>query len=93
MALLHRGAVVASTPSMPCEPPVRPLATATARLLWLQSCCAVAEGAAVPLSDAIHDASPRCPPDVCVAVVLGDALRHVSVLGGREGMPRSLGSV
>jgi DNA-binding beta-propeller fold protein YncE len=28
-----------------------------------------------------------------VAVVLGDALRRVSVLGGREGMPRSMGSV
>jgi DNA-binding beta-propeller fold protein YncE len=28
-----------------------------------------------------------------VAAVLGDALRRVSVLGGREGMPRSLGSV
>jgi DNA-binding beta-propeller fold protein YncE len=28
-----------------------------------------------------------------VAVVLGDALRRVSVLGGREGIPRSLGSV
>jgi DNA-binding beta-propeller fold protein YncE len=30
---------------------------------------------------------------VCVGVVLGDALRRVAVLGGREGMPRSLGSV
>jgi hypothetical protein len=51
----------------------------------------------VPLSRrrAVPEAllSPRCPPDVCVAVVLGDALRRVSVLGGREGMPRSLGSV
>jgi DNA-binding beta-propeller fold protein YncE len=28
-----------------------------------------------------------------VAAVLGDALRRVAVLGGREGMPRSLGSV
>jgi DNA-binding beta-propeller fold protein YncE len=28
-----------------------------------------------------------------VGAVLGDALRRVSVLGGREGMPRSLGSV
>jgi DNA-binding beta-propeller fold protein YncE len=28
-----------------------------------------------------------------VAVVLGDALRRVAVLGGREGMPRSMGSV
>jgi DNA-binding beta-propeller fold protein YncE len=31
---------------------------------------------------------------MCVAAVLGDALRRgVAVLGGREGMPRSLGSV
>jgi DNA-binding beta-propeller fold protein YncE len=30
---------------------------------------------------------------VCVSAVLGDALRRVSVLGGREGMPRSLGSM
>jgi DNA-binding beta-propeller fold protein YncE len=30
---------------------------------------------------------------MCVAAVLGDALRRVGVLGGREGMPRSLGSV
>jgi DNA-binding beta-propeller fold protein YncE len=55
--------------------------------------CAVAEGADVPLSHAVPDASSRCPPDVCVGAVLGDALRRVAVLGGREGMPRSLGSV
>jgi hypothetical protein len=30
---------------------------------------------------------------VCVVAVLGDAERRVAVLGGREGMPRSLGSV
>jgi DNA-binding beta-propeller fold protein YncE len=30
---------------------------------------------------------------VCVGAVLGDAQRRVSVVGGREGMPRSLGSV
>jgi DNA-binding beta-propeller fold protein YncE len=30
---------------------------------------------------------------MCVAAVLGDAERRVAVLGGREGMPRSLGSV
>ncbi len=30
---------------------------------------------------------------MCVAVVLGDALHRVSVLGGREGLARSLGSV
>ncbi len=37
--------------------------------------------------------SSHCLPDVCVAAVLGDALRRVAVLGGREGKPRSLGSV
>jgi DNA-binding beta-propeller fold protein YncE len=37
--------------------------------------------------------SSRCSPGVCVAAVLGDAERRVAVLGGREGMPRSLGSV
>jgi DNA-binding beta-propeller fold protein YncE len=48
----------------------------------------------VLLSHAAPDVSPsRCPPDACVAAVLGDALRRVAVLGGREGMPRSLGSV
>jgi sugar lactone lactonase YvrE len=30
---------------------------------------------------------------MCVSAVLGDALRRVAVLGGREGMSRSLGSV
>ena len=71
-----------------------PLCSSTARVLWLRAMCAVAEGADVPLSHAVHDASSsRCPRDVCVAAVLGDTLRRVSVLGGREGMPRSLGSV
>ncbi len=69
-----------------------PLSSDAQRLLWLRSCCAVAEGADVPLSHTVPDAS-RCPPDVCVAAVLGDALGRVSVLGGREGMLRSLGSV
>ncbi len=41
----------------------------------------------------VPDVSLRCPPDVCVGAVLGDALHRVVVLGGREGMPRSLGSV
>jgi hypothetical protein len=73
-----------------------PLASATARLLWLQSLCAVAEGADVPLSHTVRrpsSSSSRCPPDVCVAAVLGDAEHRMAVLGGREGMPRSLGSV
>jgi DNA-binding beta-propeller fold protein YncE len=54
----------------------------------------VAEGADVPLAHtAVGDVSSRCPPEVCVGAVLGDALRRVAVLGGREGMARSLGSV
>ncbi len=73
-----------------------PLASATARLLFLRAVCAVAEGADVPLSHtARHASSSRfpSPPGVCVRAVLGDVLRRVAVLGGREGLPRSLGSV
>jgi hypothetical protein len=69
------------------------LASVTARLLWLRSCCAVVEGADVPLSHTMLDGPSPCPPNVCVAAVLGEALHRVSVLGGREGMDRSLGSV
>ncbi len=48
----------------------------------------------MPLSHTVRRrSSSRCTPDVCVAAVLGDAERRVAVLGGREGMPRSLGSV
>jgi hypothetical protein len=61
--------------------------------LWLRSCCAVAEGADVALSHTAPDTSSHWSPDVCVSAVLGDAQRRVAVLGGREGMPRSLGSV
>jgi hypothetical protein len=50
----------------------------------------VAEGADVPLS---HATLGRCPPALCVAAVLADAEHRVAMLGGREGMPRSLGSV
>ncbi len=46
----------------------------------------------MPLSLAVM-VPGRSPPDVCVAAVLGDALHRISVLGGREGMSRSLGSV
>jgi DNA-binding beta-propeller fold protein YncE len=73
---------------------VWPLSSDGVRLSWLRACCAVAEGADVPLAHtAVGDTSSRCPPEVCVGAVLGDALRRVSVLGGREGMARSLGSV
>jgi hypothetical protein len=57
-----------------------PLSSQGVRLCWLRACCAVAEGAEVPLTHA----------DTCVGAVLGDALHRVSVLGGREGMARSL---
>jgi DNA-binding beta-propeller fold protein YncE len=70
-----------------------PLLSEGVRLPFLRACCAVTEGADVPLPRAAPDGSSCCPPDVCVAVVLGDAERRVAVLGGREGMPRSLGSV
>ncbi len=77
-----------------CPSPVAwPLTSEAARLLWLRSCCAVAEGADVPQSRMLPLASSACSPGACVAAVLGDALRRVAVLGGREGMPRSLGSV
>ncbi len=83
---------------------VWPLLSDTARLLWLRAVCAVAEGAETPLSlplppslphtiDARHAVMTRCPPALCVGAVLGDAEHRVAVLGGREGMPRSLGSV
>jgi DNA-binding beta-propeller fold protein YncE len=75
----------------------RPLMFQAARLLWLRTCCAVAEGADVPLAhsgaDPRRGSTLHCPPAVCVAVVLGDSSRRMVALGGREGMPRSLGSV
>ncbi len=77
-----------------CASPVAwPLTSEAARLLWLRSCCAVAEGADVLQSRMLPRASSYCSPGVCVAAVLGDAEHRVAVLGGREGMPRSLGSV
>jgi hypothetical protein len=62
------------------------------RLDALRALAAIAEGATVrrPVCGL---ASIRVPPADCVAVVLGDALRRLSVLGGREDLPRSLGSV
>ncbi len=44
-----------------------------------------------PTHTVVGDASRA--PGVCVSAALGDGLHRVSVLGGREGMPRSLGSV
>ncbi len=67
-----------------------PLSSEGVRLCWLRALCAVAEGAAVPPAHAVGGGHA---PDACVSAVLGDVERRVSVLGGREGMPRSLGSV
>ncbi len=47
----------------------------------------------MPQSRTMSDVSSCGLPGLCVAAVLGDALRRVAVLGGRDGMPRSLGSV
>jgi DNA-binding beta-propeller fold protein YncE len=69
-----------------------PLSSEGVRLCWLRSICEVAEGADVPLSHADADADTDAA-SACVAAVLGDALARVSVLGGRDGLPRSLGSV
>jgi hypothetical protein len=70
-----------------------PLSSEGVRLCWLRACCAVAEGADAPLPRIVPAAASRCTPDMCVAAVLRDEERRVAVLGGREGMPRSLGSV
>jgi hypothetical protein len=70
------------------SPTAWPLLSEAPRLWWLRACCAVAEGAAVPLR---HSTASQAA--ACVSAVLSDDLRRLSVLGGREGMPRSLGSV
>jgi hypothetical protein len=70
-----------------------PLASATARLLFVRACCAVEDGADVLPPHSVRQAcATRCPAGECVAVVLGDREHRVSALGGHEGMPRSLGS-
>jgi hypothetical protein len=53
-------------------------------LAVLHALCAVAEGANV---------SEPAPDARCVAAVLGDPSRRLATMGGRDGMPRSLGSV
>ena len=58
----------------------------------LRALCAVAEGATVIPVSSIPPAM-RTSGAACVAAVLGDACRRLSILGGRDGMPRSLGSV
>ena len=63
-----------------------PLTSVAARLLWLHACCAIAESAECsPAAATTHSCA--------AAAALHDPYRRVCVLGGREGMPRSLGSV
>jgi hypothetical protein len=79
------------------------LCSATARRWWLTACCAVDEGAQV-VAAAANDAAkaPRVKKAAtsvsiaassCVAAVLGDAERRMTIMGGREGFARALGSV
>jgi DNA-binding beta-propeller fold protein YncE len=58
----------------------------SARLEFLAAVCAVVEGAAVPVHGPLDGSN-------AAAAVLNDAQRRVCALGGRAGMPRSLGSV
>jgi hypothetical protein len=58
-------------------------------LVVLRGFCAVAEGADVLVPSAGFAATSA----ECIAAVLGDALRRLGVMGGRDGLPRSLGSV
>jgi DNA-binding beta-propeller fold protein YncE len=62
------------------------------RFAVLRAFCVVSEGADV-LIPVFPIPSAACAAAKCVAAVLGDAQRRLSVMGGREGMPRSLGSV
>ncbi len=67
----------------------------------LRALCAVAEGAVVlaphPLvstdAAAASAAASAAAAAACVAAVLGDTLQRLSTMGGREGMPRSVGSL
>ncbi len=63
-----------------------PLTNEGARLGLVKALCAVAEGAAVVTGD---DGDASC---CTVAAALHDAQRRFAVLGGRDGMPRSVGS-
>ncbi len=58
----------------------------------LRALCAVAEGASV-CSGVGAGAHSHTAAALCVSAALGDAGRRLSAMGGRAGMPRSLGSV
>lgn len=69
---------------------------AAGRLDALRALCAVAEGATVRRRGA--EPAAASDPDsaaaaACVVTVLGDDLHRLCVTGGRQDMPRSLGSV
>jgi DNA-binding beta-propeller fold protein YncE len=64
-----------------------------ARVAVLRALCAVAEGADIIIPVSPIPPAVRTSAAACVAAVLGDACRRLSILGGRDGMPRSLGSV
>lgn len=59
-----------------------------ARLAFIQAACAVAEGATVVGTGTAADAAAPA-----LAAALADPLRRVCVMGGRQGLLRSLGSV
>jgi hypothetical protein len=57
------------------------------RMTLARAVCAAGEGAAVATP------APAAARHLCVAAVLADPWRRFTQLGGREGMPRSFGSV
>jgi hypothetical protein len=63
-----------------------PLVAWTLRKAWLKACCGCAEQRGNFNFDV---RTTSC----AVAAALSDAERRVAVMGGREGLPRSLGSV
>jgi hypothetical protein len=64
---------------------------ASARMVLLRSLCAIAEG--VRAGAGVGASRDTSLPGCCVPAVLHDAQRRLCVMGGRAGMPRSLGSV
>lgn len=88
---LHTNTFIHTTNPRYMETPHDPLNGM--RVCWLAAVCAVGEGADVPLPSSSDDHGVR---DEDGAAVVREVLRdvqRVSVLGGIEGRPRSLGSV
>jgi hypothetical protein len=61
-----------------------------ARRGFVRAVCVIAEGADAPVKPPVHAASR---PHAVLHAVLRDAQRRVAALGGRAGMPRSVGSL